>query len=61
MGIIHHHDRAIFFGEVAKRGQRPDVTIHGEDAVGDQQFLARLIFHTGELGFSIGNILMLKD
>ena len=33
--VIHHHDGAIFFGEIAERGQRTDIAIHGKDAVGN--------------------------
>jgi hypothetical protein len=35
---------AVFFRQVAKRGQRTDVAIHGRDAVADKQLLARLVF-----------------
>src|SRR5438105_7707554 len=44
MGIIHHHDSAIFFGKLAKPRQRADVAIHGKYAVADEQFVAGLIF-----------------
>ena len=45
--VVDHHDRAVFFGQVAERGQRTDVAVHGEDAVGDQQFLAGLVLDAG--------------
>src|SRR6202790_4221680 len=37
MCIINHHDAVVLSSEFAKLRQRRDVTIHREDAVGDQQ------------------------
>src|SRR6266568_3561557 len=31
VGVVHHHDRPIFLGQIAKARQRPDVAIHRED------------------------------
>ena len=58
--VIDHHDGAIFFGEVAERGQRADVAVHGEDAVGDQQPLAGLVLDAGQLLFGVGGVLVAK-
>ena len=44
-----------------KPGQRADVAIHREHAVGDQQFLAGLVLHAGELLFGVGDIFVAKD
>ena len=41
MRIVDHHDAAEFFGERAEVGQRADVAVHAEDAVGDQQLALR--------------------
>ena len=41
--VVDHHDRAIFLGQRAKAGQRADVAVHGEDAVGDEQLAAGLV------------------
>src|SRR5882724_1250415 len=38
--VVDHHDGTVFFGEVAECGERADVAVHGEDAVGDQELLA---------------------
>src|SRR5271166_3729562 len=59
--VIHHHDRATFFGRLAQAGKRADVAIHREHAVGDQQLFPRLILHGGELLLSVGNVLMPED
>ncbi len=32
-----------FSANVAQAGQRADVAVHGEDAVGDQQLVSRLV------------------
>jgi hypothetical protein len=37
MRVVHHHDRAEFFGRVAEAWQRAEVAVHAEDAVGDEQ------------------------
>jgi hypothetical protein len=46
MRIVHHHDGAIFFRQIAERGQRADVAVHGKYAVGDEQFFPRLVLYT---------------
>src|SRR5438309_5645556 len=61
MGIIDHHDRAIFFGKIAQSGQRSDVAVHRENAISDKQFLSGLIGHAGEFSFGVGNVLVLED
>ena len=61
MCIVNHHDRAILFGKIAEPGQRPDVTVHGKNAVADEQLAARLVFHTGQLGFGVSNVLVLEN
>jgi glycine C-acetyltransferase len=35
--VVDHHDRAVFLRGRAQPRQRPDVAVHAEDAVGDQQ------------------------
>jgi len=41
VGVVNHHDGAVFFRNVAEAGQRADVAIHGEDAIADQQLPCR--------------------
>ena len=41
MRVVHHHDAAGLFGQVAQRRQRPDIAVHAEDAVGDEQLALR--------------------
>ena len=61
VGVIYHHDGAVLFGEIAERGQRADIAIHGEDAVGDQQLMARLILDGGQLFFRVGHVFVAED
>ena len=61
MRVIDHHDGAVFFGERAQPGQRADVAIHGKNAVGDEQLVAGLIFHAGQLLFGVRHILVAED
>ena len=61
VGVIHHHDGAVLFGEIAQRGQRADIAIHGEDAVGDEQLVTGLIFDGGELLFGVGHVFVAED
>src|SRR5688572_17870937 len=37
MGVVDHHDAAVFLGEGAQLGQRAEVAVHAEHAVSDQQ------------------------
>ena len=37
MRVVHHHDRAVPFGRLGQPGQRADIAVHREHAVGDQQ------------------------
>ena len=61
VGVVDHHDGAVFFGEIAERREGADVAVHGEDAVSDEELFAGLVLHTGELGFGVGNVLVLED
>ena len=61
VGVVDHHDGAVFFRNIAQAGQRADVAIHREHAVGDQQLLAGLIFHAGQLFFRVGDVFVAED
>ena len=39
--IVNHHDAAEFFGQLAEGGQRAQIAVHAEDAVGDEQLTLR--------------------
>ena len=41
MRVVHHHDRAELLGDGAELGQRAEVAVHREHAVGDQQLALR--------------------
>jgi len=55
-----HHDRAILFGQFAQAGQRANVAVHGEDAVGNEQPAARLIFYAGKLLFGMRQVFVIE-
>ena len=61
MRVVDHHDGAVFLGGLAQAGQRADVAIHREDAVGDQQLPSRLVLHAGELLFGVGDVFVTED
>jgi hypothetical protein len=61
MRVVDHHDRAVFLRRLAQSGQRADVAVHREDAVGDQQLFPGLILHAGQLLFGVGNVLVAED
>ena len=43
VGVVDHHDGAVFFGEVGELVDGADVAVHGEDAVGDEELAAGLV------------------
>src|SRR5712692_8446390 len=61
VGVIHHHDGAILFRQVAERGQRTDVAIHGKNAVGDEQLASGLVFDRSQLLFGVGRVFVAED
>jgi len=61
MGVINHHDAIVFFGEVAEFRERSDIAIHGEDAIGDEEFVAGPVFRFLADAFAIGDVAMLED
>ena len=36
VGVVDHHNGAVFFSYVTQTREGADVTVHGEDAVGDE-------------------------
>ena len=50
-----------FSASVAEAGERADVAVHGEDAVGDQQLFAGLVFYAGQLFFGVGDVFVAED
>src|SRR5208282_3639209 len=59
--VVDHHDCAVFLSRLAQPGQRADVAVHREHAVGDQQLFPRVILHAGELLFGVGDIFVAED
>jgi hypothetical protein len=37
VSVVHHHDGPELLGQVGERLKRPEVAVHAEDAVGDEQ------------------------
>ena len=50
-----------FSAAIAQSGEWADVAVHGEDAIGDEQFFAGLVFHAGEFFFGLGDVLVFED
>ena len=61
MGVVDHHDGAVFFGEIAELVDRADVAVHGEDAVGDEELAARLGRDFFEQLFGVGNVFVAEN
>jgi hypothetical protein len=56
VSVVDHHDRAIFFGKVAERGQRANVAIHGEHSVSDEEFASGIVLNAGQFFLRLRNI-----
>ena len=54
--VVDHHDRAIFFGKRGKFVDWPDVAIHGEDAVGDDELAAGLVLDLLQEFFAVSDV-----
>jgi len=61
MGVVDHHDGAVSFGQAGELVDRANVAIHGEDAVGDEEFVPGLVLDFFEKFFRVGNILVAED
>jgi len=61
MRIIDHHDRAVLVGQIAELIDRADVSVHREDAVGNDELMARLILNLLKQLFGMANILVAED
>ena len=61
VGVVDHHDRAVPFGNFHQSGQRSDIAVHGEHAVGDQQLAPRLVREIAEQTIGRGHIAMRKN
>ena len=61
MGVVDHHDGAVFFGESGELVDGADVAIHRKDAVGDEEFAARLVLDFAEQLFGVGDVFVAED
>ena len=61
MGVVHHHDSAVFFCQLSQLRQRANVAVHGEDAVGDDQLAAGLVLDLVQQLFGVGGVLVAED
>jgi hypothetical protein len=57
VGVVEHHDRPVSLGHGHQVGERGDVAVHGEHAVGDQELVAARSLGLGEKG--VGGIRVL--
>jgi hypothetical protein len=61
VGIVDHHDGAVALSDLDQRGQRSDVAVHREHAVGDQQFVAARAVQALHDFRRLGRVLVRKD
>ena len=59
--VVHHHDAAVLFRQVAKRWQRSEISIHRKHAVRNNQFLPRKIRMLLQNPFAVLHILVLEN
>ena len=61
VGVVDHHDGAVFFGECGELVDGADVAVHGEDAVGDEELVAGLVLDFLEELFGVGDVFVAED
>lgn len=61
VGVVDHHDGSVFFGQVGELVDGADVAVHGEDAVGDDEFVAGLVGDFLQELFGVGDVLVAED
>lgn len=60
VGVIDHEDGVVLFGEGDEFGQWGDVSVHGEDAIGDDEATA-MDGRGFELGFEVCGVAVVVD
>ena len=61
MGVVDHHDGAVFLAEVGELVDGADVAVHGEDTVGDEELAAGLVLHFLQELLGVGDIFVAED
>ena len=61
MGVVDHHDCAVLFCKRRELVDRPDVTVHGEDSVGDEESVAGLVLNFFEQLFGVSDVFVAED
>jgi hypothetical protein len=61
MGVVYHHDCAVFFCKRCELIDRADVTVHGEDSVSDQEPVAGLVLNFFEQLFGVSDVFVAED
>ena len=61
MRVVNHHDGAVFLRQVAQRGQRPNVAIHGKHAIGNDQLVPGLARNFLQQLFGMRCVFMTKN
>ena len=60
VAVVHHDERVVALGQVADLGERRDVAVHGEDAVGGDQARPR-VPRVPEDALEIGHVRVLRS
>jgi hypothetical protein len=61
VGVVDHHDGAVLFAEIGELVDGPDVAVHGEDAVGDEELAAGLVLDLLEELLGVGDVFVAED
>ena len=61
MGVVDHHDGAVFVCEVGQLVYGADVAVHGEDAIGDEELVSGLVLDFLQEFFGVGDIFVAED
>ena len=59
--VVDHHDGAVLLGQRGELVHRADVAVHGEDAVGDDELVARLVLDLLQQFLAVGDVLVAED
>jgi len=61
VGVVDHHDGAVFLGEVGELVDGADVAVHREDAIGDEELATGFVLDFLEKFFGVGNVFVTED
>ena len=61
MCVVDHHNGVVFFGERGEFVDGADISVHGEDSVGDDEFAAGFVLDFAEKLFGVGDVFVAED